>query len=169
MLQAKKVAMATIFGVVIFVTKTVVPTPMNKMLIVVQALLLGLGNLLLNKKGATYVAVVSGVLTALWNVALAPFTFSFALLYGLLVDGFFFIFKVNTVNGKLKTGRSMAAMTLSTVLVGLLSYYTSVWLVLIPRNLPLEVIILSVGIFSGAIAGYFISIIWNKQLANHLK
>ena len=169
MLHAKKVATATIFGVVIFVTKTVVPTPMNKMFIVVQALLLGLGSLLLNKKGATYVAVVGGVLTALSNIALAPFTFSFALLYGLLVDGLFFIFTVNTVNGKVKTTRSITAMTLSTVLVGLPSYYTSVWLGLIPRNLPLEVTILSVGIVSGVIAGYFVSIIWNKQLANYLK
>lgn len=169
MLHAKKVATATIFGVVIFVTKTVVPTPMNKMFIVVQALLLGLGSLLLNKKGATYVAVVGGVLTALSNIALAPFTFSFALLYGLLVDGLFFIFTVNTVNGKVKTTRSITAMTLSTVLVGLLSYYTSVWLGLIPRNLPMEVIILSVGIVSGVIAGYFVSVIWNKQLANYLK
>jgi hypothetical protein len=168
-LRTKKIAIITLFGAGIFLTKTVVPSPMNKMLVFVQALLLGLGTLLLQKLGATSVAVIGGVLTALWNTALAPFSFFFALLYGLFVDGSFHLLRVNTLDGNARTKRSIAAMTLSTVLVGLLSYYTSVLFGLIPRNLALEVIIFSMGILGGITAGYFISSIWNKRLASYLK
>ena len=149
-----------------FVTKAVMPFPLDKMFIVVQAVLLALGALLLRKMGATYVAVIGGVLTALWRPALAPFTFFFALLYGLFVDGFFFLFKGDLIDGKVKTSRLVTAMTLSTMLVGLLSYYVSVSLDLIQRNLPLEVGILVMGTLNGAMAGYFAAIIWNKHLKN---
>ena len=165
--RTKRVAFSTLFGAVIFVTKTVVPSPIDKMFIVVHAVLLALGALLLRKMGATYVAVIGGVLTALWRTALAPFTFFFALLYGLFVDGFFFIFKVDIVDGKVKTGRLVTAMTLSTMLIGLLSYYVMVLLMgVIQRNLPLEVGILVMGTLNGAMAGYFAAIIWNKHLKN---
>ena len=73
--------------------------------------------------GATYVALIGGVLTAMWNLALAPFTLLFALLYGLLVDGFFFLFKIDVVEGRVATSRLIAAMTLSTMLVGVSSFY----------------------------------------------
>jgi len=168
-LRTKKIAIITLFGAVIFVTKTVVPAPINKMLVFAQALSLGLGTLLLKKLGATYVAVIGGVLTALWNIALAPFSFFFALLYGLFVDGFFYLFRVTNLDGNVRTKRSIAAMTLSTVLVGLLSYYTSALFGLIPRNLALEVIIFSMGILGGFTAGYFVSIIWNRRLASYLR
>jgi len=149
------------------VAKIVVPSPIDKMFIVVQAVLLALGALLLRKMGATYVAVIGGVLTALWRTALAPFTFFFALLYGLLVDGAFFLFKVDIVDGKVKTGRLVSAMTLSTMLIGLLSYYMTVLLMnAIQRNLPLEVGILVMGTLNGTMAGYFAAIIWNKHLKN---
>lgn len=165
--STKRVAIATLFGAVIFITKTVVPSPIDKMFIVVHALLLGLGALLLRRMGATYVAVIGGVLTALWRMALAPLTFLFALMYGLFVDGFFLLFKVNPVEGKVKTVKLVASMTLSTALVGFLSYYVTVFILgLLQRNLILEVSILAIGTISGAIAGYFTSIIWNKYLKN---
>jgi len=136
------------------------------MFIVVHALLLALGALLLQRMGATYVAVIGGVLTALWRTAFAPFSLVFALLYGLLVDGFFFLLRVNTKD-KVKTGRLMASMTVSTALVGLLSYYVTVFpFGLFPRNLALEVAILVVGTLNGTLAGYLASIIWNGHLKN---
>jgi len=164
--SARRIAVATLLGVVIFLTKTIVPSPVDKMFIVVQALVLGLGSLLLRRMGATYVAVIGGILTVLLRTALAPFTLLFALLYGLFVDCFFFIFKVNTNEEMVKTGRLVASMTLSTGLIGFISYYMSVLLELLPRNLVLEVSILAFGTFSGAIAGYLTSTIWNKYLKN---
>ena len=106
--NTKRVVLATLLGTVLFLSKTVVLSPMDKMFIIVHALLLALGALLLQKMGATYVAVIGGVLTALLRTDLALFTFVFALLYGLFVDGFFFVFKVNTTGSGMKTSRLVA-------------------------------------------------------------
>ena len=163
----RRIAIAAVFGAVIFVTKTFVPSPMNKMIIVVQALLLAVSSLLLGKGGATYVALIGGLLSALWNLALAPFTVLFALLFGLFVDSFIYLFKVDIVAGEVEAGRLVAAMTLSTMLVGVLSYYVTVHLFdLIPRNPSMEAIILVMGTISGAVAGYLASVVWNKHLKN---
>jgi hypothetical protein len=161
----RRVAIATIFGVLIFLTKTILPSPVNKVIVIVQALLLALGALLLEKMGATYVAVVGGFLTAMWNLALVPFTFFFAILFGMLVDGAFFLFRVDIVEGRVKANRLVAAMTVSTMLVGILSYYTTVHLLeLIPRNLVMEVVIIVMGTISGAVAGYIAALVWNERL-----
>jgi len=163
----RRIAIATVFGAVIFVTKTFVPSPMNKMIIVVQALLLAVSSLLLGKAGATHVALIGGLLSALWNLALAPFTVLFALLFGLFVDSFIYLFKVDIIGGKVEVGRLVAAMTLSTMLVGVLSYYVTVHLFdLIPRNPSMEAIILVMGTISGAVAGCLASVVWNKHLKN---
>ena len=164
MATSKKLALASVFGVLIFVTKTVLPAPINKVVIIIHALLLALGALLLGKMGATYVSAVSGILTAIWNVALAPISFLFAIVYDLLVDGFNFILKVNSSNRKINTWRLMATMTLSTTIVGLMSYFMTLWMDLIPRNLPMEIGMLLIGLFSGVVAGYIASIIWNTYL-----
>jgi len=152
--STKRVAIAAVFGAVIFVTKTFAPSPLNKLLIVVHALLLAVGALLLRKMGATYVALIGGVLSAMWNLALAPFTFLFAVLFGLSVDCFFFLFKVDIVQEKVGRGRLVAAMTFSTLLVGISSYYVSVHLRLLPQSPLTEAIILVIGTISGAVAGY---------------
>lgn len=163
--KTKRIALATLFGAIIFLSKIVVPSPIDKMFIGVHALLLALGALLLKKMGATYVAIIGGFLTALWRISFAPFTFVFALLYGLFIDIFFFIFKVNTTEGNVKTNRLVASMTVSTALVGLISYYTTVFIAgLLPRNPMLELSILIIGALNGSVAGYFTSIIWNKYL-----
>ncbi len=161
-------AFVAVFGAVIFVTKVFVPSPMNKMFVIIQALLLAVGALILGKMGATYVALIGGVLTAMWNLALAPFTLLFALLYGLLVDGFFFLFKIDVVEGRVATSRLIAAMTLSTMLVGISSYYVMTHLTYLKEYLPLlvEIIILIMGTISGSIAGYLASLVWNRYLRN---
>lgn len=166
--KTKRVALATLFGAVIFLSKTVMPSPIDKMFIALHALLLALGSLLLRRMGATYVAVIGGVLTALWRTALAPFTFVFALLYGLFVDGFFFIFKVNHAAFRsVETRRLVASMTVSTALLGLISYYMTVFIFsLVQRNPVLEVGILVIGTLNGTLAGYLASIIWNRYLKN---
>jgi len=155
------------FGVLLFLFKIVLPSPVDKMVVVFHALLLALGALLLRKTGATYVAFIGGILTALWRIAWAPFTFAFALLYGFLVDGLFFLFRINTVKGTLKTRKLVAVMTVSTALMGLLSYYTTVYVFgLLQRNLIFEIGLLLTGTLNGAVAGYLIPIIWNKYLKN---
>lgn len=166
-LDTKRLALATLFGAIIFLSKIVIPSPIDKMFVILHALLLALGSLLLKYMGATYVALIGGFLTALWRSALAPFTFLFALTYGLSVDSFFFILKINPAQGNMKTRRLVAAMTVSTGLVGLISYYVTVFIFgLVERNPLLEVGILAIGTFNGAVAGYLASIIWNRYLKN---
>ena len=144
-------------------TKALAPSPINKMLVVIQALLLALGSLFVGTLGATCVALAGGILTALWNLALAPFTFLFALLYGLFVDSFFFLFKVDIVEGRVKASRLIGAMALSTMLVGISSYCTTAHLTgLVPRNLVTEIAIMIVGTVSGSVGGYLASIVWNR-------
>lgn len=161
--KTKRIALATLFGAIIFLSKVVVPSPIDKMFIGVHALLLALGALLLRRMGGTHVAIVGGFLTALWRISFASFIF--ALLYGLFVDLFFFVFKVNTTEDNVKTSRLVVTMTVSTALVGLISYYTTVFpFGLLPRNSMLELSILVIGALNGSVAGYFTSIIWNKYL-----
>lgn len=166
-LKTKRVALATIFGAIIFLSKIFLPSPIDKMFILVHALLLALGALVLERMGATYIAAIGGVLTALWRTAMAPFTLIFALSYGLFVDILFFILKVNTAEGNVKTSRLVASMAISTGLLGAISYYTTVHLVeLLPKNPMLELSILVVGTVNGMVAGYLASVIWNRYLRN---
>lgn len=163
--NSRRVTVGTLFGVVVFMTKVVAPTPINKMLVIIQALMLALGALLLRKWGATLVSLTVGVLSALWNVTFAPFTFFFSLFYGLLVDFFFVLLRVKVVDGEVRTVRLVTAMTISTLLIGAVSYYATVHLMqLIPSNLLLEGIILVAGTISGAVGGYLAKIIWSRYL-----
>lgn len=165
--RSQRLILTILFGVIIFISKIVIPTPMDKFLIVIQALFLALGSLTMKPFGATFVSMVGGFLTALWRAPLAIFTIAFALIYGLLVDGLTSTFKVKTPGGAVRTGRLVAAVTLSTAIVGLTSYFvTSYILVLLPRNLLLEVFILAGGLVNGFAGGYLAVLIWKRALRN---
>jgi hypothetical protein len=165
--KTKRLATAILFGVIIFVAKAFIPSPLNKMLVGIQALVLALGALLYRSKGATFISLIGGILTALWNIAFAPFTLFFALLYGLLVDFSFLLLKISAhvAYGKTLTIKLVTAMTVCTLIVGLASYYVTVHLTgLLPRSLSLEIMILVAGTINGAVAGYLASLIWNNYL-----
>lgn len=164
MARSKKLALVTLFGILIFVSKMPLVTPLDKAAVVVQALLLPLGYLVIGRLGATYVAAVGGLLTATLRPALSPFTLLFALLYGLLTDCFCTLFRVQAT--QLSTIRLTLSMVVSTALIGLISYYTTVHVfTLLPRNPMLEAIILISGILSGVAGGYIAAIIWKKYLS----
>jgi len=164
MVKSKRLALATLFGVVIFASKMPLVTPLDKAAVIVQALLLPLGYLVMGRFGATYVAVVGGLLTAVLRPALSPFTLLFALIYGLLTDGLCTLLKVQA--SQLSTLKLTISMCVSTALIGLLSYYTTVYIfTLLPRNLMVEVVILVSGTASGLVGGYIASIVWRKYLS----
>ena len=163
------------FGVAVFISKITLPSPFDKTLVVFQALFLTLGALLIGVMGATYVSLVGGVLTAFWRASTAPFTFTFALMYGLLVDTLILGFKAKSSKGDVKTSRMVAAVTVSTGIVGLTSYYVSVFVKIIPRipivvpiaGLTINVVetaILIAGLVNGLIAGYVASYVWKRNL-----
>jgi hypothetical protein len=139
------------------------------MVVIVQALLLALSSLILRKYGATYSGAIGGLLTTLWNLTFAPLSFGFAVFYGILIDSLFVIFRVITPERNVSTLRITIATTLATVLVGTLSYYSTVHLIhILPPNPVMEVTILTLGIVGGVVAGLLTSIIWNRYL-EHLK
>lgn len=169
MTKTKSIAMGTLFGVVIFVSKMALPTPIDKMFVVIQALLLALGSLLLGGVGATYVASIGGLLTTIWRPAFAPFSLIFAIVYGLLVDSFFHLFKIRASYGDVRTGRLVMSLTLSTAAIGLLSTYVMTSIGLMPMMPILYFIIIVVGIVNGAVAGYLASFVWNRYLKRLVK
>ena len=162
--KTARVAMATTFGVIIFASKIILPTPIDKMFVIIQALLLALGSLLLGRMGATYVATVGGLLTMIWRAAFAPFSLIFAAVYGLMVDSSFYAFKVRMSHGDVKTSRLVASLTLSTLAIGLLTTYITVSIGLMPMIPILYLIITIVGIINGVVAGYLASLIWKRYL-----
>src|SRR4030065_1240923 len=108
--KATRLLIAAFFGSIIFVTRLFVPPPIDRLLIAVDAVLLALSALFIKKVGATYVGAVSGVLTGLWLPSFLPFSVVFAFLYGVIVDAFLFLFKVNATGEGVNRNRLVAAL-----------------------------------------------------------
>jgi hypothetical protein len=161
--------MIALFGSIIFVVNVFLPPPINYVLIVVQAVLLALSGLFINHVGATCAGAVGGLLTALVSPALGLFTFLFAFLFGVLVDVFLFVFRISASPVGVNRNRLMAAMAVSTLLIGVLSYlafaegYSGLGL-FIQRSMMLDALVLFMGPVTGAVAGYAAAYLWNKYL-----
>ncbi|MBK5132864.1 hypothetical protein JJE00_00365 [Candidatus Bathyarchaeota archaeon] len=164
--KAEQLIITSLFGSVIFITRVFVPPPIDKLLIVVDAIFLVLGALFLKKWGATSVGAVGGVLTGLWRPAV-PFSFVFIFIYGILIDISLYGFKVKATNEGVNQNRLIISLSLSTALIAIISYYsTSIGLNIIINNQILEIMVLIMGPISGVVAGYASSYLWNKYLRN---
>lgn len=153
----------------VFVSKIFLPTPLDKMLVVAQALFLTLGAIVLSPFGATVVAAIAGLLTSAWRAPFAPLTLGFAILYGFLVDVFLILLKVRAENVTVRLKRLVAGVTIATAATGMASYYTTVYaLSLLPRNIVLEVTILVIGVLNGLAGGYLAGLVWSKALRHLL-
>jgi hypothetical protein len=175
--KTKRLFITALFGSIIFVVNVFLPPPINYVLIVVQAVLLALSGLFI-KAGASSAGAVGGLLTALGSPALGPFTFLFTFLFGVLVDGFLFIFRITASPERVNRNRLMAAMAFSTMLIGLISYsafalfphfipFAKEWAGLfIQRSTMLDALVLFMGPATGIVAGYAAAYLWNKYLRN---
>lgn len=163
--SSRKIAVAILFGVVIFVSKVALPSPLDKMLVIVQALLLSLSSLMLGKTGATYVATIGGLLTQIWRPSFFPFSLLFAVLYGLVIDGFFYLFKVKTPSGDVSSIRLIISLTLATCIVGVAAMYTTVTLGFMPWSPWIYVAVLLGGGVGGVLAGYLTPLLWRKYFS----
>jgi len=168
--KLQRLFIIALFGSIIFVTNVFLPSPLNYLIIVVQAVLLALSGLFIPKIGAMSAGAVGGLLTALISgTALGPFTFFFAFLFGLFVDVFLLIFKVKGSTQSIRRNRMMGAMAVSTLLIAVSSYlaFTTGFLsisLFIERSLMLDALVLFMGPVTGAVAGYATSYLWNKYL-----
>lgn len=175
MQKIQRLFIIALFGAIIFVANVFLSPPLNYLIIVVQAVLLALSALFIPKVGAMYVGAVGGILTALVNPALGPFTFFFAFLFGVFVDLFIRAFKIGGSSQGVNRNRLIAAMTVATLLIAISSYSAfavfpqyitgfSFASLFVQRSQMLDVLVLFMGPATGAVAGYAASYLWNKYL-----
>ncbi len=140
------------------------PVPFDRLLIAVDAVLLALAALFVKTFGATYVGAVGGVLVGLLLPSFLPFSIIFMFLYGVIVDEFIFLFRVDASGLGVNRNRLVAAMAIATLLIAVLSYYATTVLGLIPSYLSIDILVLFMGPASGVSAGYAAAYLWNKYL-----
>ncbi len=149
----------------IFLSKAFLPTPFDKLFVFVQAMALGIGTLLIRRFGATFVAVIGAMLTTIWRPSFVPFSLIFAILYGILIDSLVWGFRAKDVKGNPRKGRFVAAIVLSTAIVGLVTYYVSVFVAgVLPQRpfIELGIPILVGGTISGAVGAYLAISVWRR-------
>ncbi|HJW65938.1 MAG TPA: hypothetical protein VJ507_04060 [Candidatus Bathyarchaeia archaeon] len=165
MQKVTRLLIASFFASIIFVTRFFVPPPLDKLLIVVDAVLLALSALFVRNIGATYVGAVGGALVGLLRPSLLPFSFLYFFLYGFLIDAFLFLFRINATAEGVNRNKLVIAMAVNTLLIGFLSYYTvTLFPTLIPHFPALDMMVAFMGPATGATAGYAASYLWNKYL-----
>ncbi len=152
------------FASIMFMTRFFVPTPFDRLLIAVDAVLLVLSALFVKKFGASYVGAIGGVLIGLSIPSLIPFSIIFAFLYGVIVDGFLFLFRIRASEEGVNRNKLMLAMAFGTLLIAFISYYASEILMVIPPFPMIDMIVLFMGPASGISSGYAAAYLWNKYL-----
>ena len=167
MQRTNRLIIIALFGSVMFITRFFVPPPINSLLIAVDAVLLALSALFVKSLGATYVAVVGGVLIGLSRPSFIPFSVIYLFVYGVLVDSFLFALKVKGTNEGVNRNRLMIAMAGSTMIIGFLTYYTSTFFPqIVEQSQALDMMVAFMGPATGATAGYAAAFLWNKYLRN---
>jgi len=162
--RSRRVALASLFGVLILVSMGFLPAPTSDFLIIIEAFFLALSFLVVGKGGATYTGFVAGLLLTAVNISFPPLDFIFAVFFGVLVDVTCLAFGAK--NGpEARTARLTAAMTVSTGVIGFVAYYTTAVLTnIVPNQIGLDATILVFGVVSGAAGGYIAARVWNKYL-----
>jgi hypothetical protein len=178
-LDTRKIATATIFGVVIALVKAPFTFPITDYLIIVEVPILALSFLLLGRGGATYTGLVNGILQSAVKVSFFPYDLIFGVSYGALVDVFGTILKVRNEE-KANTRRLVLALGLASTVLGVSIAYVFLALNLSPgiglasysTTTLLEVVyvpIVAWGIVSGALGGYISDRIWERNLKPRFK
>jgi len=162
--RSRRVALGGLFGVLILISGGFLPAPNSDFLIIFEAFFLALSFLVVGRGGATYVGVVAGILITFVKPSFFPLDLAFATAFGLLVDGTCLAFRAKSGN-EARTTRLVAALTISTGLVGFAAYYiAAVMTNLVPNDVGLDATVLIFGIISGAIGGFAAARVWNRYL-----
>ncbi|MCZ2856746.1 MAG: hypothetical protein O2U62_06600 [Candidatus Bathyarchaeota archaeon] len=161
--DSKRLTVITLLGTLAFVSNGFLPSPVDKMVIGIQALSFSLASLLVAKGGAIYATFVTGLLLSISRTSFFPFSLIFSLFYGLLIDGFFSLFKVNEGN-YVKSKRLILLLTVATGITGVVSMFLTTMLNIIPMIPTIYFAIIVGAVLNGSIAGYLTVIIWNRFL-----
>jgi len=178
-LDTRKLATATLLGVVIAVVKAPFTFPITDYLIIVEVPMLALSFLLLGRGGATYTGLVNGVLQSAVKINFFPYDLLFAISYGALVDIFGTALHVRS-EGRTSTIRLTAALGLASTVLGV-----SIAYVFLALNLGsglgitgystatlVEVVYVPIvvwGIASGALGGFVSARVWDRNLKTRFK
>jgi hypothetical protein len=172
--DTRRLATATLFGVVIAVVKAPFTFPVTDYLIIVEVPILALSFLLVGAGGGTYTGFVNGVIQTLFKASFFPYDLIFAVSYGALVDLFGTLFGVRA-EGHTNAKRMMAALGLASTVLGVAIAYAFIALNLSPslglegysNTDLLEIVygpIVVWGILSGVIGGFISARIWERNL-----
>lgn len=173
-MDTRKLATATLFGVVIAAVKSPFTFPITDYLIIVEVPILALSYLLLGRGGATFTGLVNGVIQSAVKATFFPYDLVFAVSYGILVDVFCTLFKVRPEQ-KTHTLRLVGALGVASTVLGVSIAYAFLTLNLSASlglggysyDALLEVVyvpILVWGILSGALGGFISARIWEHNL-----
>jgi hypothetical protein len=166
--SSKKLTVATLLGTVAFISNGFLPSPIDKMFILIQALSFALSSLVIARSGAVYASLVNGILLSLFRTGFFPFSLFFSVIYGLLIEGFFQGFKVTNGN-EVKAKRLVFSLTLATGITGVASMFLTTAMGLIPMVASMYFAVLVVGVLNGVVASYLTLLIWNRQLSRHFQ
>ncbi len=160
----RRVALGGLFAVLILFSDGFVPAPNSDFLIVFEAFFLALSFLVVGRGGATFTGAVAGILITFVKLSFFPLDLVLASLFGLAIDLTCTAFKAKQGNEAM-TRRLVAAVTLSTGVVGFIAYYVAAVLTsLVPNQAVLDATVLIFGIVSGAVAGFAAARLWNRYL-----
>ncbi len=173
-LETRKLATATLFGVVIAVIKAPFTFPVTDYLIIIEVPILALSFLLLGRGGATYTGLVNGVLQSAFKASFFPYDLLFGVSYGLLVDVFGTLLRARTEDAT-RARRLAAALGLASTVLGVSIAYVFIALNLSPGiDLSgystagmVEIVYLPIvvwGIVSGVLGGFVSARLWEKNL-----
>ena len=165
--SSKKLAIITLFGTLAFVSSGFLPSPIDKIVIGIQALCFSLAALIVPKRGAIYASFVTGLLLSASRPAFFPFSILFSAFYGFLIDVSFHFFKVNDKKC-VKPTRMIPLLTAVTGIIGVASMYFTTMMGMLPIIPIMYLAIIIVGCLNGVVAGFLTVKIWNKHLSNLL-
>jgi hypothetical protein len=86
--SSRRIALASLFSVLIVAITGFIPPPNSDYLIVFQSFFLALSFLVVGRGGATYVGAISGILITFAKINFFPLDLLFSTAFGLLVDFF---------------------------------------------------------------------------------
>jgi hypothetical protein len=162
-INSRKLALITLFGTLAFVSNGFLPSPIDKMVIGIQALCFSLATLVVPKGGATYASFITGFLLSVLRPGFFPFSLLFSVFYGIMIELSFHFFKVNCEKC-VKTRRLILLLTVVTGITGVASMYLTTIMGMLPMIPTIYIAIIAVGALNGAIAGYLTVKIWNNHL-----
>jgi len=165
-MKSRDITLSSLFGIVIFFQKLLLPAPYDKFVtLFLQIILLCLAFLTTGVIGPILTSLISGLLTATMRGGLPLMTFTVALLSGVLVSSFNLLFRVIEA-GQLRRRRLMASALISTLFTGASSASIAITLGLMPYNLVLVSALLFFGGLQGLVGGYLSGVFWVRYFRN---